>query len=393
MTDTVLVLAWLVLAHLIADFVLQNDWIAINKATGGRQGWAALSVHGFHVGLCLLPAVLAYGVPGLAYLVVVVLTHMAVDRWKVRATRRSERGALEAARRRQEGKPDSTPSGLGVAWTPWPGMLFAADQALHLTIALVGWLVLLQAQVLQTVWVDVVNRILGSWDRASVHAVILTGVVLVSLFLVNTRAAYYFVLALVSPREIPETSKSPAEVVAAVPPPPEPVPGGEAVAVAQPVGALATAVGGPVGRVARGAPSASAATPIASGNGASEPGNGTAATGNGTASADGGGVGVMTAARPAVVASGQPAPTAVPSGAPARIGATIGAFERLLVVALILVNATAAVGFVIAAKTIARFKQLDDRGFAEYYLLGTLASVSVAIGSAVIAQAALNTIP
>ena len=34
----------------------------------------------------------------------------------------------------------------------------------------------------------------------------------------------------------------------------------------------------------------------------------------------------------------------------------------------------------IAAKTIARFKQLDDRGFAEYYLLGTLASVAVAVG-------------
>ena len=47
----------------------------------------------------------------------------------------------------------------------------------------------------------------------------------------------------------------------------------------------------------------------------------------------------------------------------------------------------------IAAKTLARFKQLDDRGFAEYYLLGTLASASVAIGSALIAQAALSTIP
>ena len=72
-----------------------------------------------------------------------------------------------------------------------------------------------------------------------------------------------------------------------------------------------------------------------------------------------------------------PAPTvvAVPSGAPARIGATIGALERLLIVAFVMTGAIAAVGFVIAAKTIARFKQLDDRGFAEYYLLGTLASV------------------
>jgi hypothetical protein len=83
----------------------------------------------------------------------------------------------------------------------------------------------------------------------------------------------------------------------------------------------------------------------------------------------------------------------VPSGAPARIGATIGALERLLIVVFVLVGAEAAVGFVIAAKTIARFKQLDDRGFAEYYLLGTLASVSVAIVSGLIAKAALGTIP
>ena len=74
---------------------------------------------------------------------------------------------------------------------------------------------------------------------------------------------------------------------------------------------------------------------------------------------------------------------------PARVGATIGVLERLLIVALVLTNATAAVGFVIAAKTIARFKQLDDRQFAEYYLLGTLASVAVAVGSSLVAAAAL----
>jgi hypothetical protein len=79
----------------------------------------------------------------------------------------------------------------------------------------------------------------------------------------------------------------------------------------------------------------------------------------------------------------------VPSGAPARIGATIGALERLLIVAFMLTGAVAAVGFVIAAKTIARFKQLDDRGFAEYYLLGTLASVAVAVASALVGMAAL----
>ncbi len=83
---------------------------------------------------------------------------------------------------------------------------------------------------------------------------------------------------------------------------------------------------------------------------------------------------------------------AVPLGAPARIGATIGALERLLIVAFMLTGAEAAVGFVIAAKTIARFKQLDDRGFAEYYLLGTLASVSVAISSSLVALGALGSL-
>ena len=78
MTDTVLVLAWLVFAHLVADFVLQNDWIALNKTQDGRKGWQALGVHGLHVGLCLLPAVFAFGLPGLVYVVVGVLTWIAL---------------------------------------------------------------------------------------------------------------------------------------------------------------------------------------------------------------------------------------------------------------------------------------------------------------------------
>ena len=101
--------------------------------------------------------------------------------------------------------------------------------------------------------------------------------------------------------------------------------------------------------------------------------------------------------RPLPREAAAPAPVAVthvavPSGAPARIGATIGALERLLIVAFMLTGAEAAVGFVIAAKTIARFKQLDDRGFAEYYLLGTLASVAVAVSSSLVALGALGTL-
>jgi hypothetical protein len=85
-----------------------------------------------------------------------------------------------------------------------------------------------------------------------------------------------------------------------------------------------------------------------------------------------------------------PPPPAPPQrGSPARVGLVIGVLERLLIVSLILGRAEAAVGLVVAAKTLARFRQLDDRFFAEYYLLGTLASVAVAIGSAIVAGAAL----
>ncbi len=74
---------------------------------------------------------------------------------------------------------------------------------------------------------------------------------------------------------------------------------------------------------------------------------------------------------------------------PERVGATIGVLERLIVCALVLTGQIAAIGLVIAAKTLARFRQLDDRRFAEYYLVGTLASVTLALATSIVAAAAL----
>jgi hypothetical protein len=91
-------------------------------------------------------------------------------------------------------------------------------------------------------------------------------------------------------------------------------------------------------------------------------------------------------------AAGAGTPRQEAHASPARIGATIGVLERLLIVAFVLTGSTAAIGFVVAAKTLARFRQLDDRDFAEYYLLGTLASVAVALGSGLLAAAALSTL-
>lgn len=60
-------------------------------------------------------------------------------------------------------------------------------------------------------------------------------------------------------------------------------------------------------------------------------------------------------------------------------GRTIGALERALALTLILLGEYGAVGWIIAAKSLARFKALEDREFAEYFLIGTLASFLLAV--------------
>jgi hypothetical protein len=60
-------------------------------------------------------------------------------------------------------------------------------------------------------------------------------------------------------------------------------------------------------------------------------------------------------------------------------GALIGVLERTLSLLLILVGQWAAIAILIAAKSIARFDDLKDRAFAEYYLIGTLASLLVVV--------------
>lgn len=65
-------------------------------------------------------------------------------------------------------------------------------------------------------------------------------------------------------------------------------------------------------------------------------------------------------------------------------GKLIGILERSLIYFLILVNQVAAVAIIIALKSIARFKELDDKNFAEYFLIGSLLSICVAIVPALI---------
>lgn len=65
-------------------------------------------------------------------------------------------------------------------------------------------------------------------------------------------------------------------------------------------------------------------------------------------------------------------------------GSLVGSLERWIVLVLGLAGLWESVALVLAAKSVARFEELKDRAFAEYFLVGTLASVLVAIGLVVV---------
>ncbi|MGH2466384.1 MAG: DUF3307 domain-containing protein [Candidatus Limnocylindrales bacterium] len=293
MADPIIVLAWLVLAHLAADFVLQTEWMATEKFRHSQRARVALAAHVAVVGLCLVPFMVAFGLPGAGLLGVVTLGHWVIDRSKIRITRQVEARALLAAglHGRPAGRPLSADD-LDRSWTAVPAFLFIADQLAHLTLMGLAWWAFVARAPLTSGWLAATAG-LGGGDPSAFHHAVLFVVIGLALLIVNTKAGSLFVVTLVRPR--------------------------------------------------------AAVTGL---DGADHPRQ-----------------------------AGPP---------PERVGQAIGVLERLLVVVLVLLRAEAAIGFVLAAKTIARFKQLDDREFAEYYLLGTLASISVAFFSGLLALAALG---
>ena len=60
-------------------------------------------------------------------------------------------------------------------------------------------------------------------------------------------------------------------------------------------------------------------------------------------------------------------------------GRIIGLLERVLIYAFVLSGQYGAIGFTLAAKGFTRFKELEKRSFAEYVLVGTLLSSSLAM--------------
>jgi hypothetical protein len=65
-------------------------------------------------------------------------------------------------------------------------------------------------------------------------------------------------------------------------------------------------------------------------------------------------------------------------------GLYIGWLERFLVLTALFLQSPMTVGLILAAKSIARYPELKSVRFAEYFLIGTLLSISVAICGAIV---------
>jgi hypothetical protein len=292
-TEPLLLMGWLLVSHLTADFVLQTDAGVADRNGSGPRAWRALGFHTLVVAACMAPFWLAFGTPGLIALVVVTVAHPFIDAAKTRLTG-MERAASDATE-----------------WSPWPAGLFLLDQAVHLTLLFgAGW-VLLRDAALNPWFVDRVAQATAGIAADDVHRAAVIAVVGWSLAVINWRAAQFFV-----PLVLPPDAHL-----------------GDAVAAHSAVG-YRVKLGPLSGRI--------------------EPD------------------------RP------QPAETTD------NVGAVVGVLERLLVVLLILGHAEIGIGLVVGAKTLARFRQLDERPFAEKYLVGTLASVTVAVASALAARVVLG---
>ena len=60
-------------------------------------------------------------------------------------------------------------------------------------------------------------------------------------------------------------------------------------------------------------------------------------------------------------------------------GMYIGWLERFLVISALALQSPATVGLILTAKSIVRFPELKDLRFAEYFLIGTLLSIGIAL--------------
>ena len=339
MTDPRLVLAWLVVAHLVAETIL--------GVGAGRGATRRSAAHALLAGACALPVAVAFGGRGLAYVAIVVAAHLLIDAWLPRPAagtgRAGDAGLPDAGlpatglRAAPPGVADSSAPSLGPRWSSGPAAVLALGQGLHGVAIVAAWWVLLAATPVTAGAAAFVDWVRAGADPGAFHVACLVFAVATDLVLVNGPLAARFIALLLQPNG-PGSSGDATPVTSR----PGPAPGRAVPEAASPA---------PRGWHLHLGPLTAALTP--------DP---------------------TLDLPPARAATPRPGPAEL------RVGRAIGIFERALAVVLVLARAEAAVALIGGVKTIARFRQLEDRPFAEYYLLGTLASLTVGIGTALLAR-------
>jgi hypothetical protein len=68
-----------------------------------------------------------------------------------------------------------------------------------------------------------------------------------------------------------------------------------------------------------------------------------------------------------------------PAGQMANAGMYVGWIERFLVITAIVMQSPTLIGLILTGKSIARFPEFEEPRFAEYFLIGTLLSLSISV--------------
>lgn len=70
------------MAHMIGDYFIQNDWMALTKTKPGAEGWLAAQIHGWTYALPFLPVLFILDVQlwWLAFLIIGG-THVVLDHY------------------------------------------------------------------------------------------------------------------------------------------------------------------------------------------------------------------------------------------------------------------------------------------------------------------------
>ena len=178
--SSALVLSWLVLCHLLADFVLQPERVAVDKFGRGPEAWRALLIHTGIVTVVASPIILVYGVAGVGYVLVTAISHLVIDRTKIEFTLRG--GSVPGV------APDEAAGEPVQAWSPMPAAWFLLDQLLHLAVLVAAWAILLRHATPLDWWQDLVRQIGTTRSAGDVGRTFHGLLVLASLVIVNVRA-------------------------------------------------------------------------------------------------------------------------------------------------------------------------------------------------------------